>query len=141
MRIIGLLTRFCYAVRGELIGRYGVLININSDIMKIDELTPTSTMLDELGRRLARARKEQDLSQPELAELAGIGVATLRRIETGSGGQLETWLKLLKALGMTSQIEMLLPETLISPMSEIGRKPSGCYGGGPARPLWGDERK
>ncbi|MEM8774668.1 MAG: helix-turn-helix transcriptional regulator [Pseudomonadota bacterium] len=108
--------------------------------MKIDQLTPIAAMLDELGERLALARKRQNLSQPELADLAGIGVATLRRIETGRGGQLETWLKLLKALGMTSQIESLLAQTLTSPMMEIGRNHRSGRGEQMARPLWGDER-
>ena len=110
-------------------------------MIKIDQLTPTKAILKELGARLALARHQQDLSQTELAELAGVGVATLRRIETGSGGQLETWLKLLKALKMTSQIEMLLPKSLVSPMSEVGRKSGVFYGGGIARPIWGDERE
>lgn len=98
-------------------------------------------MLDELGERLARARKRQGMSQPELAKMAGIGVATLRRIETGSGGQLESWLKLLKALKMTHQINMLLPERLTSPLAEVGPKKHKFYGGGRPRPIWGDEKE
>lgn len=115
--------------------------NINSDIMKIDSLTPTATMLDELGERLARARNQHGYSQPELAKLAGIGVATLRRIETGSGGQLESWLKVLIALKMTAHIDALLPERLNSPLAEVGVTKSAIRGGKPSRPVWGDERK
>lgn len=109
--------------------------------MKMDHLTPTATMLDELGKRLARVRNQQGLSQTELAKLAGIGVATLRRIETGSGGQLESWLKLLIALKMTAQIEALLPERLNSPLAEVGVTKTTIRGAETVRPLWGDERK
>lgn len=87
--------------------------------MKIDDLTPDAQILTELGERLARIRKQRGFTQVELAEEAGIGVATLRRIEGGQDSQLESWLKLLKALDMASAIEALLPEQFSSPMAEV----------------------
>ena len=84
----------------------------------INRLTPESEILREFGTRLARIRKQQGLSQAELAEEAGIGVATLRRIEGGHDGLFESWLKLLKALNMAAAIDALLPETFDSPMAE-----------------------
>ncbi len=86
--------------------------------MKIEYLTPDATILQELGSRLTRIRKQRGMSQVDLAEEAGLGVATLRRIEAGEGSQLESWLKLMKALRMISVIEALLPESLDSPMAE-----------------------
>ena len=86
--------------------------------MNINQLTPESEILREFGNRLARIRKQQGLSQAELAEEAGIGVATLRRIEGGQDGLFESWLKLLKALNMAAAIDALLPETFNSPMAE-----------------------
>ncbi|MGB5245503.1 MAG: helix-turn-helix transcriptional regulator [Woeseia sp.] len=86
--------------------------------MKIDSLTPNDEILNELGRRLARVRKQQGWSQDRLAEEAGLGVATLRRIESGQDSQLESWLKILKALRMSASIEQLLPEKYDSPMAE-----------------------
>ncbi len=108
--------------------------------MKIDRLTPTPAMLTELGQRLARTRKRQGLTQPELARAAGIGVATLRRIEGGNDSQFETWLKLFMALGRVATIDALLPDAASSPMEEVlaGKKrrftPANS---GP--PAWGDE--
>lgn len=87
-------------------------------MVNIDQLTPEREILREFGNRLARIRKQQGLSQVELAEEAGIGVATLRRIEGGQDGLLESWLKLLKALNMAAAIDALLPETFNSPMAE-----------------------
>jgi|GEM_PF-336496 transcriptional regulator with XRE-family HTH domain len=87
--------------------------------MKIDYLTPEGATLTEMGRRLARVRKQQGFSQTRLAEEAGIGVATLRRIESGQDGQMVSWLKLLKALRMTASVDTLLPETFASPMAEV----------------------
>ena len=87
-------------------------------MININQLTPESEILREFGNRLARIRKQQGLSQAELAEEAGIGVATLRRIEGGQDGLFESWLKLLKALNMAAAIDALLPETFNSPMAE-----------------------
>ncbi len=87
--------------------------------MKIDTLTPNNSILKELGKRLSRVRKQQHFSQDRLAEQAGIGVATLRRIEDGQDSQLGSWLKILKALQLTSSIDSLLPETFNSPMAEV----------------------
>ena len=86
--------------------------------MKIDKLTPESAVLSELGRRLARVRKQQGFTQTQLAEEAGIGVATLRRVEAGQDSQLETWIKLLRALGQSAALNALLPESFDSPMAE-----------------------
>lgn len=116
-------------------------IYIAFDIMKIDHLTPEPEMLNELGSRLAQIRKQQGMTQDELAEAAGIGIATLRRIEGGQDSQLETWLKLLKALGLTYAIDALLPENYASPMAEA-RAASGRKRRKPSSGItWGDETK
>lgn len=109
--------------------------------MKIDNLTPTATALNELGQRLARVRKQQGYSQTRLAQEAGIGVATLRRIEAGKDSQLESWLKLLGALHMTHAINALLPENFNSPMAQVkkGSKRSAKKEGS-AEFKWGDEQ-
>jgi len=86
--------------------------------MRIDHFTPIDATLKELGRRLAVSRNAQGLSQDDLAKAAGIGVATLRRIETGSDGNMGTWVKTLRALGDIGAIEGLLPEEVRSPMAE-----------------------
>jgi len=108
--------------------------------MKIEPLTPESEILRELGRRLARVRKQQGYTQIQLAEQAGLGVATLRRIEGGQDGQMESWLKLLKALDQMPSVEALLPESLRSPMAEVKKyarkhKPSNTV----REVAWGDE--
>ena len=86
--------------------------------MKIEYLTPNNAILRELGTRLAQIRKQQGYSQLRLANEAGIGVATLRRVEAGRDSQMETWLKLMKSLQMIAAIDDLLPKNYSSPMAE-----------------------
>ena len=117
------------------------MFNIIGDILRVSDLTPEAEVLKELGARLARIRKQQGFSQTELAEEAGLGVATLRRIEAGQDSQMASWLKLLKTLGMVSAIEALLHEEVRSPMAEAraeaGRRKITNTAGGL---VWGDER-
>lgn len=107
--------------------------------MKIESLTPDAIILQELGKRLTRIRKQRGLSQDSLAEEAGLGVATLRRIEAGEGSQLESWLKLMKALHMTSSIEALLPENFSSPMAEALSDAKRARRPAAKSKRWGDE--
>lgn len=129
--------------------------------MKIQTLTPTIQVLKELGQRLARLRKQQGLSQEQLAAAAGVGVATLRRIEDGKDGKLGSWTRLLLALHQDVALDQLLPEEVRSPMAEVkGRRvkrapgnkppatpppntlPSAPSGGGDAPGfVWGDQRR
>ena len=111
--------------------------------MKIEALTPNAAVLEELGRRLQRVRKQQGLTQEELAGQAGLGVATLRRIEDGSDGRLGSWVRLLRALGMSASLDALLPESFRSPMQEAreqsgGRRRGPKDGGGF---VWGDGKR
>lgn len=87
--------------------------------MKIQTLTPTIQVLKELGLRLARLRKQQGLSQEQLAAAAGVGVATLRRIEDGKDGKLGSWSRLLLALHQDAALDQLLPEEVRSPLAEV----------------------
>ena len=111
--------------------------------MKIDELLSEESTLQELGERLKRYRKHRKYSQANLARDAGIGVATLRRIEDGKDSQLGSWLKILRALGLVASIDALLPETIRSPMQEVKESPKSRSRRSSAEgtSVWGDERK
>jgi len=112
-----------------------------SDMMKITKIMPETDILKEFAKRLARIRKVQGYSQTELAKEAGIGVATLRRIEAGKDSQFETWLKILKALDMASAIDALLPEAFNSPMAEAlaGTSRKRTKSSPSSGIVWGDE--
>lgn len=111
--------------------------------MKITHLTPEAEILRELGRRLATVRKQQGLSQAKLAQEAGVGVATLRRIEAGKDGQLASWIKISKSLNMIAAIDMLMPEKFQSPMRDVLSQRKGkLITGKQLKSLgWGDEKE
>jgi len=111
--------------------------------MKLQTITPTPAALLELGRRLAGLRRQRGLSQVELAARAGVGVATLRRIEDGRDAKLGSWVRLVQVLDLAGRLDLLVPEDVRSPLAEVrddvGRKRR-------ARPknagfVWGDERE
>lgn len=55
----------------------------------------------ELGAELQRARKQNGLTQEQLAELAGISERTLRSIERGAGNRsIEAVLSVANVLGL-----------------------------------------
>ena len=110
---------------------------------KITKFTPESEILKELAKRMRQIRKAKGYTQVELAAEAGIGIATLRRIESGQDSNLISWLKLLKVLEMITAIDQLLPNTFNSPMANIlgekirKRKKTSFQG----KFTWGDEVK
>lgn len=109
--------------------------------MKITKLTPDRVILRELGKRLAHLRKQHGYNQTDFSQEAGIGVATLRRIESGKDSQMESWLKILKVLDVTGNIDQIIPPITLSPMEEATGK-RGQRKSKPRRAKieWGDEK-
>jgi transcriptional regulator with XRE-family HTH domain len=87
--------------------------------MQITEDLSDETMLGELGRRLARFRLNLNMTQGELAYEAGISRATLQRIEAGESAQIGQYIRLLKALHLTDNLDALLPEVIESPVQQV----------------------
>lgn len=69
-----------------------------------------------IGERIQRERLNQNMTQQDLAEHAGIGVRTLRSLENGENPTVETLIRTLRALGRLGAIDALLPEPGLSPI-------------------------
>jgi transcriptional regulator with XRE-family HTH domain len=80
------------------------------------------TVSRELGRRLRRFRLGRNLGQSQLAEQAGVGRATLQRLEDGEAVNLTTLLRVLRALDQLGTLDLLLPEPAPSPLEELERR-------------------
>ncbi|WP_110188506.1 helix-turn-helix domain-containing protein [Pokkaliibacter plantistimulans] len=85
-------------------------IAMNFDVISDQDILTT------LGSRLKDTRLQQRLSQDELATLSGVGIATVKRVESGDGMSLTTLIALLRALGKLHQLESLLADAGISPL-------------------------
>ena len=69
-----------------------------------------------IGERIQRERLNQNVTQEELAERAGIGTRTVRSLEAGQKPTVETVIRALRALGRLGTIDAFLPEPGLSPL-------------------------
>lgn len=84
-------------------------------------LTPAEIQAD-LGGRLRALRLDTRLSQAEAASRAGISVRALQHLETGTGSTLESYIRVLKALGHLNTLDSLAPAVGIKPMELVNRR-------------------
>lgn len=85
--------------------------------------TASSEQIEQsLGEFLARYRLENNLSQSVLAERAGVSLRTIKRVENGEGSSLDTFIRILMALGLHENLEHLIPVADVSPLDRIDEK-------------------
>jgi transcriptional regulator with XRE-family HTH domain len=76
----------------------------------------TEQALNEIGERLKRHRLNRNLSQKEVSERAGIGLASVARLEDGKGSTLANFIRVLTALDALNSLDAFLPMPSISPI-------------------------
>jgi predicted transcriptional regulator len=81
------------------------------------ETTSNEEIERTIGKRLKGMRLEQNVSQAELASLAGISRKTVSSVESGGGCALSTLIRMLRALGQLAKLEELLREPDVSPIN------------------------
>ncbi|HUA12220.1 MAG TPA: helix-turn-helix transcriptional regulator [Solirubrobacteraceae bacterium] len=79
-------------------------------------------MRTEIGRRLARLRLERNWTQAELAAAAGVGQATVQRVERGDSVQVTSLLRLLRTLDLLAGLDRAIPEAQAAPIAELERR-------------------
>ena len=114
---------------------------------KIDFSIATSEQMEAaLCRQLESIRLTRNLTQAQLAREAGISLRTIGRLEKGLGVSLDTFIRVLMALGLQTNLQTLLPDPTVRPIERV------TFGGTErkrARPVktepekstwtWGDE--
>lgn len=78
--------------------------------MRFDFYT-SNEISDILGQRLKQHRLSQNLTQAQLAERAGVGLSTVRRVELGKGGSLDNIIRITIALGRVNEFAELFATT------------------------------
>lgn len=69
---------------------------------------PVERALKRVGENLSRARRRRKMSQAMLAERIGVSLATLRRMEDGTGMTLLSLAKALHVFGELGKLDELL---------------------------------
>ena len=73
-----------------------------------------------LCRRLEGIRLSRNMTQAQLAKEAGVSLRTVGRLEKGQGVSLDTFIRILMALGLQQSLASWLPDPAIRPMERIG---------------------
>lgn len=90
--------------------------------MKIRQTTRTPAILTEFGERLERLRLQRNQSMASLAEAAGVGIATLQRLESGKSVNLKTLIQVLRALNRLADLDNVVPDVEVSPFEFSGSR-------------------
>jgi transcriptional regulator with XRE-family HTH domain len=90
--------------------------------MEISKLLSDKAILAEIGDRVARQRLDQQLTQTAVAQEAGISKRTLERIEAGASVQLLSTIRVLRAIGLLSNLNLMIPELGPSPIEMLQLK-------------------
>ena len=80
------------------------------------------TAIVEIASRLKAYRIDYPLSQQELADKAGISRRSITNLENGEDVQLSTLIKVLMALGLDSNLDLLAPDPTERPSYYLKEK-------------------
>jgi len=90
--------------------------------MDIDMTSPAELELF-LGEQLRAERLRKNLTMEAVASLAGLSVNTVRALELGKGGRVESLVRVTRALGRSAWLETFQPAVKISPLQIAQGKP------------------
>lgn len=78
--------------------------------MKIKGNENERAVLQEIGTRIKQQRISQDITQAALADKCGISHATVVRIENGEDSKFSNYIKILQAMKLEENMDVLVPE-------------------------------
>ena len=78
--------------------------------MTINMSLQENAILKELATRMKQYRIDSQITQEEYADKSMVSVSTIRRFENGGEISLTNMIKLLKALGLESNLNLLIPD-------------------------------
>lgn len=84
-----------------------------------DALTSIRQKLQEVGSRIAGIRLSRNLTQSQVADLAGTARNTVRRLEAGETVSLETYIRVMEALDLEVDLDAMLPDPSVRPVDRV----------------------
>ncbi len=78
--------------------------------MKITGNESEQVVLKELGMRIKQYRISLNITQMDLADKCRTSVSTVVRIENGVDSKFSSYMKILNALGLMQNLDILIPE-------------------------------
>jgi len=98
-------------------------------------------------QRLEKVRLSRNITQKQLAEEAGVSRRTIGRMEKGEGVSLNTFIRVMSALDIVQNLEILLPDPSLQPVKLINKTQKQRYRARPRSIIlsksdwgWGDEK-
>ncbi|MCP3666752.1 MAG: helix-turn-helix transcriptional regulator [Gammaproteobacteria bacterium] len=90
---------------------------------KLDFTTsPSEAVSTALCKRLEEIRLSKNISQAVLASQAGVSRSTMTRIANGQSISLDSFIRVIKALGLGDHLASLLPDPDVRPVELIHHK-------------------
>jgi len=108
----------------------------------IDFTVATSDQIEgALCKRLKSIRLSRNITQVQLAEEAGVSPKTIGRFEKGHGVSMDTFIRIMMALGIQQSLEALMPDPAVRPIERVGisageRKRARPVQSSDKRPTW-----
>lgn len=78
--------------------------------MRIGENQSETIILKEIGQRIKQHRLSLNITQADLADKCGISSSTEVRIENGEDSKFSNYIKIMSALHMLDNLNILIPE-------------------------------
>ena len=114
---------------------------------QIDFSIASSNQIEKaLCKQLENIRLTRNITQVQLANESGVSPNTIRRLENGMSITLDTFIRVLLALGVQQNLKVLLPDPSIRPIDRVNiggterkRASSKKTSTGKTPWVWGDE--
>ena len=91
--------------------------------IKIDEHMENGLTMQEISRRFKQYRIACSLTQADLAEKSMVSLSTIKRFENGGDIGFSKLILLLKALGLTDNLNIMIPDQTSRPSYYLEKEP------------------
>jgi transcriptional regulator with XRE-family HTH domain len=82
----------------------------------------TAELQADIGQQLRLLRLRQSVDQRQLAREAGVALNVVKRLESGRGATLKSFIKVLRVLGRVDWLSTLSPSVSVSPLQMVKAK-------------------